>query len=219
MTRSLAIFSLLLVATLAGGCNIVGFFGAIEAERRRTGKVWVDAEYTGLEGQSVAVIVDAPRGIDMVDSRVVDAILVEVVARLYESGGIEDIVPPAEVQSVLYDQPGLLDKTYDEVAAELGVTRLVVIQLDEFRLTEPGNQYVWDGRASGNLLVVEADSYIEDDVRLEHYVDVKYPFRPNTTVDELPADAVYLELLRRFSNRVSWYFYRHQERYEEYREY
>jgi len=219
MTRSLAILTLLLAATLAGGCNILGFAGALEAERRRTGKVWVDAEYTGLEGQSVAVVVDASRDIYMTSPRVVDAILVEVVARLQESGGIENIVSPAEVQSVLYDEPGLLDGTYDDVAARFGVTRLVVIQLDEFRLTEPGNQYVWDGRASGNVLVVEADSYIEDDVRLEHYVNVRYPYKPNTTVDELPADAVALELLRRFSNRVSWYFYRHQERYEEYREY
>lgn len=219
MTRSVSILLLLVAAAFAGGCNILGFAAALEEQRRRTGTVWVEAEYTGLEGESVAVVVDASRDIYMTNPRVVNAILVEVVARLQENGNVKHIVPPAEVLSVLYDQPGLLDKTYDDVAAEFGVTRLVVIQLDEFRLTEPGNQYVWDGRAMGNVLVVEADSYVEDDVRMEHYVDVKYPFQPNTTIDDLSADAVALELLRRFSNRVSWYFYRHQERYKEYQEY
>jgi hypothetical protein len=219
MSRSLAILTLLLLATFAGGCNILGFFGALEAERRRTGETWVEAEYTGLEGQTVAVVVDASREIHMTSPRVVGAILTEVIARLENSAGAESIVSAAEVQSVLYDEPGLLDRTYDEVAARFGVTRLIVIQLDDFRLTEAGNEYVWDGRATGNVIVVEADSYIEDDVRLEHYVNVKYPFKPNTTVDEMPAEAVALELLRRFSNRVSWYFYRHKERYPEYREY
>ncbi len=219
MTRSLAILTLLLAMALAGGCNIVGFFGALEAERRRTGTVEVGPEYTGLKGESVAVVIDASREIYMTSPRVVGAILTEVHARLVENAEAERVVSPAEIQSVLYDEPDLLDRTFDQVAARFGVTRLIVIQLEEFRLTEPGNEYVWNGNAAGNVIVIEADSYIEDDVQLEHYVNIEYPFRSNTTVDEMPADAVALELLRRFSNRVSWYFYTHRERYPEYREY
>lgn len=220
MTRSLAILVLLLGAAFAGGCNILGFAGALEEQRRRTGKVWVDGVYDGLEGQTVAVVVDASNDIYATGGEdVVGAVLVEIIARLEANAETESIVPAADIMRVLYDEPDLLDRTYDEVAARLGVDRLIVIQLDEFRLAEPGNQYVWSGQAAGNLLVIEADSYIEDDVRLEQYVNVTYPDRPNTTIDDLTAQVVALELLRRFANRSSWFFYRHQERYPGYQEY
>ncbi|UYV12503.1 MAG: hypothetical protein NCW75_14545 [Phycisphaera sp.] len=220
MTRSLAILVLLLGATFAGGCNILGFAGALEEQRRRTGKVWVDGVYNGLEDQKVAVVVDASNDIYATGGEeVVGAVLVEVIARLVANAEAESVVPAADIMRVLYDEPDLLDRTYDEVAARLGVDRLIVIQLDEFRLAEPGNQYVWSGQAAGNLLVIEADSYIEDDVRLEQYVNVTYPDRANTTIDDLTAQVVALELLRRFANRSSWFFYRHQERYPGYQEY
>jgi hypothetical protein len=219
MIRPIATMLVMSLALLMGGCNILGFFGAIEAERRRTGTMEVEGVYDGLEGQTVAVVVDVSREIEMTSPRVPGAILTEMIARLEANAGAKSVVPAVEVQRMMYDDPGLLDRTYDEVAKRFGVDRLVIIQLDEFRLAEPGNQYVWSGVAAGNLLVVEADSYIEDDVRLEQYINVKYPFKPNTTVDEMPADAVALELLRRFANRASWYFYTHRERYPEYREY
>jgi len=217
--RLVGVFTLLLTLGVSSGCNVVGFFGALEAERRRTGTITVEAEYDGLEGQSVAVVIDASREIYMTSPEVVDAILVEIIARLDANAEIERIVQPAEVQRVLYDEPDLLGRTYDEIAARFNVTRLIIIQLDEFRLAEMGNQYVWNGQAAGNLLLIEADSFIEDDVRLERYVSVTYPDRSTTTVDEIPAQEVALELLRRFANRTSWFFYDHKERYPEYQTY
>ncbi len=217
--RTTAIITLLLACMAAAGCNIVGFFGAIEAERRRTGTITVEGVYDGLEGERVAVVVDASREIYMTAPQVVGAILTEIIARLEANAGVQSVVPAAEVQRVLYNEPGLLDRTFDEIAARFGVERLVIIQLDEFRLAEPGNEYVWNGQAAGNLLVIEADSYLEDDVRLEQYVNVTYPDQPNTTIDDLSANAVALELLRRFANRASWFFYDHKERYPEYQEY
>lgn len=222
MTGSLARLTACLCLSLTlglSGCNIVGFFGAIEQERRRTGTVLVEAEYRGLEGQSVAVIVDAQRDVYMTSPEIVGAILTEVWARLDENAGAERIVSPQQVQTVLYDEPDLLDRTFDEVAERFGVTRLVVIQLEEFRLSEFGNEYVWNGNAAGNLMVIEADSYLEDDVRLERYVSVTYPDQPNVTVDDVPAVVVAGELIRRFANRASWFFYDHRERYPEFREY
>ena len=215
VSRVVTLAALLLGMGLTSGCNVVGFFGALEAERRRTGKTEVKAEYLGLEGQSVALVIDASREIYMTSPQVVNAIMVEIVARLQANAGIESIVQPQEVLQVMYDEPGLLDRTYDEIAERFGVTRLIVIQLDEFRLAEMGNQYVWSGLAAG----IEADSFIEDDIRLERYVDVKFPDRSNTTVDEMAGEQVALELLRRFANRTSWFFYDHMERYPEYRTY
>lgn len=220
MTRSVAILVLILTATFAGGCNIVGFFGALEEQRRRTGKVWVDGQYDGLEDQKVAVVVDASDEIYATAGEpIVRTILAGIIARLEANANAQSIVPEVEIQRVLYDEPNLLDHTFDYVAARFEVDRLIVIQLDEFRLAEPGNQYVWNGQVAGNLLVIEADSYIEDDVRFEQNVNITYPDQPNTTIDDLDGQAVLLELIRRFSNRSSWFFYRHQERYPGYQEY
>lgn len=220
MTRSVAILVLILTATFAGGCNIVGFFGALEEQRRRTGKVWVDGQYDGLEDQKVAVVVDASDEIYATAGEpIVRTILAGIIARLEANANAQSIVPEVEIQRVLYDEPNLLDHTFDYVAARFEVDRLIVIQLDEFRLAEPGNQYVWNGQVAGNLLVIESDSYIEDDVRFEQNVNITYPDQPNTTIDDLDGQAVLLELIRRFSNRSSWFFYRHQERYPGYQEY
>ncbi len=217
--RSIAVVSLLLACVTASGCNIVGFFGAIEAERRRSGTITVERVYDGLEAERVAVIVDVSREIDMVSPQIAPAILGEIIARLQANAGVESIVPARDIQRVLYDEPGLLDRTFDEIAARFDVERLVIIQLDEFRLAEPGNEYVWSGQAAGNLLVIEADSYLEDDVRLEQYVNVTFPDQPNTTIDDLSAEDVASQLLWRFANRSSWFFYDHKERYPEYQEY
>ncbi|CAK9020268.1 Uncharacterized protein SCF082_LOCUS14851, partial [Durusdinium trenchii] len=197
--RSIAVVSLLLACVTASGCNIVGFFGAIEAERRRSGTITVERVYDGLEAERVAVIVDVSREIDMVSPQIAPAILGEIIARLQANAGVESIVPARDIQRVLYDEPGLLDRTFDEIAARF--------------------DYVWSGQAAGNLLVIEADSYLEDDVRLEQYVNVTFPDQPNTTIDDLSAEDVASQLLWRFANRSSWFFYDHKERYPEYQEY
>src|SRR5690606_19308630 len=45
---------------------------------------------------------------------------------------------------------------YGKLAGDLGVTRLVLIDLVEYRLFEPGNSYVWDGAAVADVNVFEA---------------------------------------------------------------
>lgn len=66
-----------------------------------------------------------------------------MIARLEANGKTKSIVPALQIERVLYDEPDLLGRTYDEIARRFGVDRLVVIQLEEFRLAEPGNLYVW----------------------------------------------------------------------------
>lgn len=216
--RTLALL-LACLCPLAQGCNIVGFFGVVERERRRSSTITVEAEYEGLTGQSVAVVVDASREVYLTMPEVVATLHAAITQRLGENAGVRSVAPTDRVSRLLYNEPGLLDGTFDAVAERLGVTRLVVVQLEEFRLVEQGNPYVWDAVASGQVLVIEADSYIEDDVRLDRYVSVAFPDQASVTREELPARFVLSELVRRFSNRASWFFYDHEERYPEFQEY
>ncbi|MEO1008159.1 MAG: hypothetical protein AAFX79_06310 [Planctomycetota bacterium] len=217
--RFVLLVLLLAQAGSLAGCNIFGFFGVLEQERRRQSTRKVEAEYRGLEGQKVAVIVDADRELAMTYPSIDEVVHANITERLRANVPGIEIMSTNEIERIMFNEPALLGRTYDEIAERLEVDRLVVIQLEEFQLFEPGNEYVWDGRVSGVVLVIEADSFIEEDVRLEEFVTVGFPDLPNVTRDELPGSTMADQLVRRFSNRSAWFFYDHRERYEEFQEY
>jgi len=101
--------------------------------------------------------------------------------------------------------------TSREIAKELGVDRLVYIDLDEYRLTDPGNRWVWNGLASGIVGVVEAESDQVEDFAFRESVQVKFPDKENTGAEQIPMQTVQLALLKRFVDRCSWMFFDHVE--------
>jgi hypothetical protein len=203
-----------------GGCALFGAAGIMAEEARRNSKVKVPPLYEGLDGKTFAVVVEAPQTLEMTYPEVVPRITVAVADRLKEYTGAAAYVPGDVSYAMTRNNPGLLMRSYKAVAEELdGVDRLIWITLDEFRLHDSGNRYLWRGVASGSVMVVDAESALEDDIVFERAIRVTYPDIDGVSRDDQGEAEVGFELLRRFINRASWPFYEHEERHPDFQPY
>lgn len=205
------------IATMAIALTLPGcFIAPIVDSYKRTSTHEIKAEYTKLEDKTFAVIVSSGRGIESENPGVTDAILLRITQRLVlPEVGASGAIPPADVIQTLYNRPAWQSMNYEDIAKHLldGVERLVVIEMDEFRLTEPGNKYEWSGVAAGRVMVVEIDGIDPNAVVYEKFVSVRFPDKQGYTPDILKSKDVASVLLARFVDRASWLFYNHQEPY------
>jgi len=205
MIRSLLLFALL---PLLSGCEIAG---VMAASYHATGTHEVYAEYQGLDDQSFAVFIAADRTIQAQNPRLVPRLTTAITAQLVANTGATGYVPAALVLDYTFNHPSWPAKPYGELAEELGVTRLIVIDLYEHRLNERGNSYLWQGVVAGNVGVVEADGAFPNDFAYTSGVSVGFPDGDGYGPDDFGADQILAVLERRFTNRASWLFYDHEE--------
>jgi hypothetical protein len=204
------------LAVVSGGCAIVGFGGAMVESYRRQSTRPVDAEYTNLEGKRWAVIVTANRIIQADHPQIVPYLNTRIVERLLEQQeqiAATGYVPAERVLAYIYENPRWIAMPRGELARQLGVDRLIIVELLEYRLHDPGNQYLWNGLATGTVGVIEADSPVPDEFAWERAIRVGFPDKTGVGPGDLPAQAVATALAGRFIDRASWLFYRHEEPY------
>lgn len=214
--RPLAGALVLMVAcavTVVSGCQLFQIPAYMEESRRRSSTRTIEPEYTGLQGKSFAVVVDADMFIQADDPRVVPEIMVRAAERLREHAGGSAYIPGQLVMAELLNRPGWSMMNRGELAKMLGVERLVVIELQEYRLRDRGNRYVWNAVASGAVAVYEADSNFPDEAAFRRAVRVRFPNTEGESAENLNADMVNSILLKRFLDRSTWPMYRHEEPY------
>jgi len=201
-------------ALLLGSCQIVG--GALDSYERESTRE-IKAEFTGLEGKSFAVVVSADRFIQSDFPDIVDYLTTKVTERLSAPTtrpSPSGYVPAREVLTYLYDHPGWTSKPMAEIAKGLGgVDRIVFIEISEFRLREPGNQYEWDGIASGTVSVLSMDANIPEEYVFQKPVTVPFPGKKGFGPEQMSQSTVMTALALRFVDRASWPFYDHDEPY------
>jgi hypothetical protein len=212
-----AILMLLFVSLCAGLLPSCQAVAAMEESRRRHEPRPVDADFRGLEGKTFAVVVAADRFIQSDHPDLVDYLTTAVTKRLSAPtnrpipGGY---VPAKEVLTYLYDNPGWSSKPMTQIAEGLGgVDRIVLIEISEFRLREPGNQYEWDGVASGTVAVVDVTSTAPDQYAFQKAITVRFPDKKGYGPEQMSMSAVMTALALRFVDRASWMFYDHEEPY------
>ncbi len=184
---------------LAGaGCNLLGFAGAMVENERRHSTRPVNELYQGLKGKQWAVLVITERLSD---------------PKNQQSIGAAGYIPADRLLKYLYENPRWMSMPRADLAKELGVERLIVVEVMEYRLHDPGNQYLWAGVATGTVGVIEADSKVPDEFSFEKPVKVTFPDKDGYGPNDLPTEAVTTELAHRFVDRVTWMFYLHEEPY------
>lgn len=196
---------------LMSGCAIGALVGGMASNAERSGGKTVKAEYTGLEGKSFAVVVAADRTISGEYPDVVPLITREVTRRLAEHSGATGMVPAEDILRFQYQRPGWVALSPRDLAKELEVERLVFIDLQDYALTDPGNQYIWNGSAAGVVNVLEVEKSATGEFAFREPVRVKYPDQDGLSEYQISGQLVALELARRFVNRASWAFYEHEE--------
>ncbi|MCC5786988.1 MAG: hypothetical protein JJU33_09840 [Phycisphaerales bacterium] len=194
------------------GCQIFGVAGVVAKAIDDATPKKVYAEYTGLQGKTFAVVVAASQMVQSEFPALVPELTSRVTANLAENAGAAGFVPAEQVVLFQKQNPrwALMDR--EELGKALGgVDRVVFIELDEFRLREPGNRYLWDGQASGMIAVIEADGPLAGEYRYQRMIRVGFPDSSGFSQDDFGAGAVASALVSRFSRRAAWMFYDHEE--------
>jgi len=205
-----AALGLLLGAGVIGGCAIAGIAAVAGKAISETGTRTIEAQYTGLAGKSFAVVVAADRTIQADAPGLVEFLTIKITQRLHEHAQASAFVPPADVLEYMFRTPGWSAKPLDDLAKDLGVERLVYVDLYEYRLHEPGNAYEWDGVAAGRAGVIEAESALGV-YAFDRLVRVRFPGKSGFDRDKLSRQVVNTGLAQRFIDRVSWLFHKHEE--------
>jgi len=206
--RAAASLALLALVPVLASCNILAWPVMTAYE---TGSHSVAPQYTGLANKNFAVIVAADRAIQSDHPDIVVLLTREISRRLAESAGAAGIYPADEVLRYQFQHPGWVAASPGDIAKDLGVDRLVFVDLTEFTLTDPGNPYVWNGAATASIGVLEAESGASSEFAYKEAVHVTFPDKEGVSPLEMPRDTVKAELALRFVHRASWLFFQHDE--------
>ena len=209
--RSLATLALAASLFVLGGCQVGQLIGGMAGSAERQGKTEFKPKYTKLQDKSFAVIVAADRSIQSEFPDIVTITTFEMTKRLAENAGSSGVLPAAEVLRYQSQHPGWVAKPLGELAKTLGVDRVVYVDLQDFRMTDPGNPYVYTGVASGVVHVAEVESEVASEFAFGKDVRVKYPDMTGMSSAQIPRAEVFSELARRFIERSAWMFYSHEE--------
>jgi hypothetical protein len=138
---------------LMSGCQLLGVAaGAIPQN--------VKAKYSGLQGQSVGIIVWADRGI-MIDWNSLQLDLANSIeaklksAKSEETKGITWPYPAASYVRWMRDHPGSDSLPITDIAPRLGITRLIYVEVHEFRTRSERELELFRGEATASMQIIE----------------------------------------------------------------
>lgn len=194
LLRLLALPSMLAVAAGLAGCQAVGWVG--QAVGGGTSQRQVKAQYTGLSGKTVAVIVAAD---DFTLFRYPEASFKvgrAVSARLSDELPGVRVVDPRQIQRFQNENPYWNTLLVSDLIKRLGTERLVYIDLVEYETHEAGNRHVGQGKIVANVNVLEADAASRglDPDQFAFSAPVQSLYPEDTSFGVLDADPQTLEL-------------------------
>jgi hypothetical protein len=211
-TAAVALLGLACSIGLSGCFIPVAIGGAVESYKKDS-KHWVDPETDVLDGKTYAVVATAGRMIQADHPALLDNIILRFQQRLAQAGIGTGQVDTADLLKFLYNRPDWVARPLGDLAKDLGVDALVFVEITEFRLQDPGNQYLWNGVAAGNVQVIHADPILGEQQVFLRAVRVKFPDKDGFGPNDFSAAQISSVLLARFMDRASWPFYRHEEPY------
>lgn len=216
LARRLCLATLMLAgAATLSGCVVAALVGGMAESYQETASVERPAEYLGLQGRTFALIVSADRSIEAEFPGLIATLTIQMTNEIAvpERTQAAGVVPGPAVLQFQYDHPDWYAWSYPQLAEELGVDRLIMVDLYDYRLYEVGNVHLWDGRAAARVGVLEVDGAIPGDFSFTREIQVRFPDSDGYGPSEIPARAIRAQLSKRLIDRVTWLFYDHMEKY------
>ena len=196
---------------ILGGCQLFGAAGVIGQNIEREKKVEVLAEYDGLRDETIAVVVITDMVVMYEHPSVVPNLLVNLSRRIQQNVQGAKVLDPRVVLDWTHHTAGWQTMPYGQICDELGVDRLIWVDLFEFRLHPPGNRWQWQGAAGATIGVVELDGFDPDGFAETYDVASTFPDIPELGRESATESQIQLGLLTSFVQEAAWLFYDHIE--------
>ena len=211
MIRLLTITFITIATTLSAGCSIIGFLGAGKQAMEDQMLIEKPAEYS-LEGYTVAVVIDTDLAVHYEHPGISTLIATAVAGRIAKNVKDVRVIRPDSVARWQFETPQWSAMPSTEIAKSLGAHRVIYIDLQQYTLTPPGNQWLWEGRCSALIGIIEAESYEHDGFADTYEIIAGFPRRPAVlTREEANEGTIEQGLLNEFIKQTAWLFYFHEE--------
>lgn len=194
-----------------GGCIIFGLSSAIGANIEKQKQIEVLAKYRGLENKSVAVLAHSDQRTAYEFPTAIPNIIGNLVLILDKNVPGARVLDPRFSVSWMHQTPGWPTLPLAELANELDVDRVIVIDIFEYRLNPEGNSFLWDGVAGANIGVIERDGIDPDSFAEEFQVISKFPDMEGIGKSQAGPREIEIGLQKTFVDEVGFLFYDHAE--------
>lgn len=198
-------------AGLCGGCQLPSIIGNMAQNAEYQKLIEVRAKYTGLSGKTVAVLVDADLETRYEYPYLANTVAEFVTVRIGRDVPGVRVLPPAAAQEWQFRTPQWNSLPYGVMADQLGVDRIVYVDIYEYRLNPPGNRYEWDGVAAANVSIIERDALDPDTFADSFNVASKYPDKSGYGPESADRAVIQSVLLNKFVIQTAWLFFDHEE--------
>jgi hypothetical protein len=205
--------ALVVTCVVAGGCDLIGGAAVL---MRNTDKA---ALYKGLPGQSVAVMVWVDRGpsLDFPDlqAEIASSIQSQIIDAKAKELKDTHFINPLSVIRFQNDHPEVQGSPIQEVAARLGVSRVIYLEVQKFETHAPESIALYRGDILASLSVVEVNwtpaaqpatkvAYQESGIR-----SVYPKMKPEGVEAEDGGEAVRHQTVRQFAGEIAERFFAH----------
>jgi hypothetical protein len=206
--RVLAVVLAVSAGALAAGCAAVG---AMAASAERHGSRTHQAEFTGLDGHTFAVVALVDRSVQAEYPALQPSLIQRIDQRIAENVNATGHVPGDHVTEYLANNPQWVTWPRGRLAEELNVDRIIFVEFNEFRTNEAGNEYVWDGLGWASVSVIERGAVSSDAEVFRKDIRVRFPDDQGIGPDQVSKQGIASTLLKRLVDRAAWLFYTHDE--------
>jgi hypothetical protein len=208
--RLLALVLLPLLGIVPGGCAIAQLVGGMMQNAEYQKQVVTPAKYN-LDGQTIAVVVDADLGVLSMYPRLIEQVTSGVTLRLARDVPGVVVTHPSRVLDWQWKTAQWNALPYGQIAEQLDVDRVILVDIYEYRLHPPGDSWIWEGVCAANVSVIERDAF-DPDMIVDTF-DVTSNFPGVDYVDKSGASASQIEmgLLAQFVKHTAWIFHEHLE--------
>ncbi len=211
MMRLAGVAALLGLSAMQSGCIVANAVGALGAAEEVQKLVEVNPRYTGLENHTVAVLVQADYATLYEYPGLATHVASGVTLRIARWVPGVRVLDPNVVLSWQYEKPQWNTLPYGEIAAQLNVDRVVMIEILEYRLHPPGNRYLWDGNVVARVGIIERDGIDPDAFADTLEVLSSFPNLEGVTAEQATKTQIETGLLVDFVKRCAWLFHFHYE--------
>lgn len=208
MTGVSAVLALAIALVWLSGCTYLGYIAnAVEGEGATVDKA---AQYRGLEGKTIAVLVatdeytlyehpDAPAAVGRAVSRQIAA-------------DIKGVTMMDPKQLADFQKQNLYWHTmpYGDIVKRLKVDRVVYVDLAQFVTHDGGDKTLWRGTIDANVNVIAADAQNPDDLVFSTRTHASFPTDKEVGVLESNDQTIKAGTIGLFAQKVANLFRDHQ---------